>query len=196
MNAPDPALVPLNRREAGFLADLVGGTGRSLWGDVAAHHGLSSDEIRALWERLETATVDERGHKPVTCTRTDCPGCQFCAGGLYGCSVCGGLEGSMPSTCPGTTMTTTQLDEVYAGRLDFRDGLWVTACSPSSPAKWRDGHWELRDGDTVVSQHPSFREAVRAGEGHGDRLLTVHDNDGDLVGYMRDGRIFDEEPGQ
>lgn len=80
------------------------------------------------------SATDERGHTPATCDGRDCNGCMFCAGGLDGCSVCGGLEGAMPSNCPGVKMTAEQIDEVYAGRLDFRDGLWVAATSPSSPA--------------------------------------------------------------
>lgn len=82
---------------------------------------------------------DKRGHTPTTCANPDCPGCAFCAGGLDGCDVCNGLEGSMPSTCPGQRMTDKQIDEVYAGHLDYRDGQWVAAPSPNSPTGMTDG---------------------------------------------------------
>lgn len=67
--------------------------------------------------------VDDTGHIDVTCecSRT---GCMFCDGGLWACTVCGGLEGGMPSTCPGEHMTPEQSKAVYAGLLDFRDGRW------------------------------------------------------------------------
>jgi hypothetical protein len=50
--------------------------------------------------------------------------CQFCAGGLWACSVCDGFEGAMPTQCPGARMTADQSDAVYKGRLDFRAGRW------------------------------------------------------------------------
>ncbi|MEU4332356.1 hypothetical protein [Nonomuraea dietziae] len=71
------------------------------------------------------AEADATGHVDVKCTNRECNGCMFCDGGLWGCTICGGLEGSMPSTCPGQRMTADQSDAVYGGRLDFRDGQWV-----------------------------------------------------------------------
>lgn len=79
------------------------------------------------------AQTDETGHIDVTCTNPDCYGCAFCAGGLWACTVCGGLEGSMPSTCPGESMTAEQSDAVYAGRLDYRDGAWSEIASRFCP---------------------------------------------------------------
>jgi hypothetical protein len=53
--------------------------------------------------------------------------CQFCDGGLFACTVCDGAEGSLPTDCPGTKMTTEQSDAVYAGDLDYREGRgWGT----------------------------------------------------------------------
>lgn len=51
--------------------------------------------------------------------------CHICDGGLFHCTTCGGAEGSLTTECPGFKMTGDQLDEVYAGRLDFRGGAWV-----------------------------------------------------------------------
>jgi hypothetical protein len=55
------------------------------------------------------------------------PGCQFCDGGLFTCTVCHGFEGSLPTDCPGTRMTPEQENAVYAGTLDYRDERgWIT----------------------------------------------------------------------
>ena len=53
--------------------------------------------------------------------------CQFCDGGLFSCTVCGGFEGSLPTDCPGVRMTEQQEQNIYAGQLDYREGRgWVT----------------------------------------------------------------------
>lgn len=57
------------------------------------------------------------------CRRT---GCMFCDGGLSACDVCGAFEGATPTHCPGEEMTEAQREEVYAGTLNFRDGMWRT----------------------------------------------------------------------
>lgn len=54
-----------------------------------------------------------------------CDGCMYCEGGLGFCTVCRGGEGSLPTECPGEAMPMLVADEVYAGRLDFKDGKWV-----------------------------------------------------------------------
>lgn len=46
------------------------------------------------------------------------------AGGLLHCKVCNGGEGSLPSECPGRSMTDDDQAKVYAGKLDFRQGQW------------------------------------------------------------------------
>lgn len=54
------------------------------------------------------------------------PYCQFCDGGLLACTVCDGFEGSIPTDCPGVPMTQQQADDVYAGKVDYRDGRgWI-----------------------------------------------------------------------
>lgn len=42
------------------------------------------------------------------------------------CKVCGGAEGAMPTDCPGEALSGQQMDDIYAGRLDYRGGAWVT----------------------------------------------------------------------
>jgi hypothetical protein len=54
------------------------------------------------------------------------PGCQFCDGGLFSCTVCGGFEGSLTTDCPGIKVDKKKLDEVYSGDIDYREGRgWV-----------------------------------------------------------------------
>lgn len=50
-----PALVALPPSAAGFLATLVGGTGDFVWGDIAAHFGLTADHVRDLFDILTAA---------------------------------------------------------------------------------------------------------------------------------------------
>gem|GEM_PF-6686452 len=54
--------------------------------------------------------------------------CMFCDGGLSACTVCGAFEGAWPDDCPIALMTPEQSDEVYAGRLNYRDGAWRSEC--------------------------------------------------------------------
>lgn len=68
--------------------------------------------------------VDDNLHVPVKCTKDECYGCQFCAGGLYGCEVCNGFEGSIPRTCPGRRLTEEESNKIYARKLDFFDNTW------------------------------------------------------------------------
>jgi len=51
--------------------------------------------------------------------------CNICEGGLGLCTVCGGAEGSMPTSCPGIRMTGTQADAVFAGTMDYVGGRWI-----------------------------------------------------------------------
>lgn len=63
------------------------------------------------------------------CTRSHC---QFCMGGLFACTLCGGLEGSVPTHCPKTRMLDPVSDLVYKGKLDFKDGKWIRlGCIPN-----------------------------------------------------------------
>jgi hypothetical protein len=86
----------------------------------------TAEELEAAAKQLNPyygQKIDD-GHTPVECN-CDEPYCQFCQGGLFGCSTCGGLEGSVPTHCPGEAMTYKQSDDVYAGRIDYRDGAWI-----------------------------------------------------------------------
>lgn len=60
--------------------------------------------------------------------------CQFCVGGLWACAICDSFEGATTTDCPGKRMTFEQSQEVYAGRLDFVNGLgWIPQPSLYTP---------------------------------------------------------------
>lgn len=68
-------------------------------------------------------------------THKDChkPYCSICDGGLAVCTICGLAEGSLTTECPGVASEKEYGDEVYEGRLDFRDGKWTNRAAQS----WR-----------------------------------------------------------
>lgn len=69
--------------------------------------------------------------------------CFVCRGGLALCTVCGGAESSMPTACPGRRMTSGELEDVQACRLDY------TGTTPPIRTAWEDtpGIWRAwRDG--------------------------------------------------
>lgn len=56
--------------------------------------------------------------------------CYTCDGGLTLCVVCAGVEGALPTLCPGSRMSFTTMDRVYVGIIDFRliegHATWAT----------------------------------------------------------------------
>lgn len=103
-------------------------------------------------------------HVPFVCTSDHNDGrshCMFCDGGLFACDVCGSLEGATTTQCPGVAMTAEQVDEVYAGRLDYRDGRWwVGLCSRYAPGWTRT--WEGRAELVAVLDAATRRRWERA----------------------------------
>lgn len=66
-----------------------------------------------------------------------------CAGGqcycstLFMCARCGGVEGSLPTDCPGDRMTAEEANAVYEGDLNFIRGPgWVRPGDVSWRASW------------------------------------------------------------
>ena len=56
----------------------------------------------------------------------DYPGCQFCDGGLFACTICGGFEGTLTTDCFNEKVDDEKLEEVYAGKLDYRENRgWI-----------------------------------------------------------------------
>src|SRR5215467_3944685 len=85
------------------------------------------------------SVVSFPGHRWKHCTNPECLGCFLCHGGLGLCEVCGGMEGSLTTDCPGEPMHDLVESEVYAGRVDYlrREG-WMEVPSRHSPG-WRVG---------------------------------------------------------
>jgi hypothetical protein len=50
--------------------------------------------------------------------------CFICEGGLFECVVCHSFEGATTTHCPGRRLTQQEMDAVYEGSLNFRDGAW------------------------------------------------------------------------
>lgn len=70
---------------------------------------------------------------PAECTCDGETGCMICDGGLSVCKVCGGGEGSLTTDCPGERIPEGLDHEVYAGELDYREGLgWVKEHNPTN----------------------------------------------------------------
>lgn len=77
-------------------------------------------------------TNTKGGHVAIVCNGCE-RGCMFCEGGLFGCQICLGFEGAMPTECPGRHMTANESDRVYAGDLDFVEGRWQHGISRATP---------------------------------------------------------------
>lgn len=68
--------------------------------------------------------------------------CSICLGGLHVCEVCGLIEASLTSDCPGEKAFgveykdgVTYDEAVYAGDLDYREGEgWVEKVSKYAPS--------------------------------------------------------------
>jgi hypothetical protein len=64
------------------------------------------------------------GHEALECTCHE-DRCAFCEGGLFACVRCRSFEGATTTHCPGELITPKQADDVYDGKLDYQDGMWV-----------------------------------------------------------------------
>jgi len=67
----------------------------------------------------------------------DFAGCPICHGGLSVCKVCGLIEGSLTTDCPGYPCWSQKNEDVYQGKIDFVNGQWVEQSSPHSPAYYQ-----------------------------------------------------------
>jgi hypothetical protein len=91
---------------------------------------------------------------PETCKAShDQPGCMVCDGGLGICSICGLVEGSLTTDCPGFEAYADYADYIYAGKIDFRNGQWVNECSPHTPAYYR-----RKEKQPMDNQNPNLNE--------------------------------------
>ncbi len=44
---------------------------------------------------------------------------------IYHCTVCNGIESSLPTDCPGIRMTERELDLVHDNRMDYIGNRWI-----------------------------------------------------------------------
>ncbi|MFD5451647.1 MULTISPECIES: hypothetical protein [Streptomyces] len=51
--------------------------------------------------------------------------CAFCVHGVEMCSMCGGMELTLTTHCPGEWIGLRTLFEVQRGRIDYSGKLWV-----------------------------------------------------------------------
>jgi hypothetical protein len=84
--------------------------------------------------------MEDKQHTWVEHENCKKPYCEICEGGLSICSICGLIEGSLTTECPGYRCWTEKGDDIYAGKIDFRNGQWVKECSPYSPAFYAQGN--------------------------------------------------------
>lgn len=91
------------------------------------------------------------GHVAFVC-KCEQAACMFCDGGLFACALCGSFEGATTTQCPGEQMTADQIDAVYAGTLDYRNGAWAEACSRHTPA-----FWSTLEGQVLMDEYAAAR---------------------------------------
>jgi hypothetical protein len=65
----------------------------------------------------------------------------FCEGGLFGCVKCGSFEGATTTHCPGYSIYDEKGNDIYAGKIDYRDGEWVEVGSPHTPNRGWSLYW-------------------------------------------------------
>jgi hypothetical protein len=73
-------------------------------------------------------------------------GCMFCDGGLFACRVCGLTEGCLTTHCPGYQCFKEMNQDIYEGRIDFRDGSLINKCSPHSPVYYKTEEYKQLHG--------------------------------------------------
>ncbi len=91
--------------------------------DNGDDYQFESKDLRKLVAHIPTE------HKDKTCEY----GCMICDGGLFLCTQCGCLEGSLPTECPETNSYTEYGDRIYKGEIDFFRGHWISKVSSNSP---------------------------------------------------------------
>ena len=55
------------------------------------------------------------------------------------CRVCECSGVRLPTECPGYKCISTHGEEIFRGKIDFRDGKWIQMISKNSPAQF--GPW-------------------------------------------------------
>lgn len=76
----------------------------------------------------ELHNIKLRKHTKYICTCGN-GGCMYCDGGLFFCTVCRGMEGSLTTECPGFPLNEFIMEAVYRGGLDFIGNAWRVVVS-------------------------------------------------------------------
>jgi hypothetical protein len=96
--------------------------------------------------------------------------CPICDGGLSCCIDCGGLEGGLPSECPGVQMSYDRGQAVYRGQVDFVDGRWqsgkISKYSPEFYAHLRKENQPDQDPDEARSEAETLSFEARGVNGY------------------------------
>ena len=108
--------------------------------------------------------------------------------GLTHCKTCGGAEGSLATECPGYRMTESEEDSVYAGKIDFLDGRWVSARQPSqannpAPFSVSSTRREVIENKLLAALENEGTVAILANEEMLNDLIWVMEN---YIGGSRD----------
>lgn len=85
-----------------------------------------------------------------------CDGAGTCTGcTLFMCKNCGAAEGTLPTHCPGVFLTGKQEDDIYKGKLDFKEGQGIILTEeidyldedgyPTDEALDKIKNWEIKD---------------------------------------------------
>lgn len=86
------------------------------------------------------------------CTCDGSASCMICDGGLAICKVCGGMEGSLTTDCPGEMIPMERHNEVYAGKFDYREGKgWVQEKNPTNQTwDYGEAYSRIRASKTTI----------------------------------------------
>lgn len=76
------------------------------------------------------------------------------------CSVCGGAEADLPTSCPGRKIDQSILEEVGRGSIDFIDGHWYAKRDREILLEIRDA-WVRKDVKYLVSLVRTGRIAMQ-----------------------------------
>jgi hypothetical protein len=84
-----------------------------------------------------------KDHTYIEGCKDKCGCCNLCC--LAICDVCGLFEGVLTTHCPERGVTGDESDLIYAGKLNFRGGLWLKESSEHAPAFYREHHHEFME---------------------------------------------------
>lgn len=90
------------------------------------------------------------------CETGDCGGgCWYCT--LAICKACGLVEGSLTTDCPGEEVFLEKSDDIYNGKLDYKEGLgWVEELNPTNISWLYSDYVRFNGGDNKFIKHKNI----------------------------------------